>query len=314
MPTTPFGLLLNRTDALSRAQPLIDIVSPVLQETINYSTHALVRCERHMSSSGHDRDVHIAPLVLFRRSIELTDAIEVLLAQACVEPAFPLLRSSLEATLSLLYIFETDDLTDERMRALAWLYRDVHDRLRHYNTIRERKISDDLSQAISDAIVAAAEKEHRKLQAYLKKPHMQPVIAEHRAQKKQKNNPPRWYSLFDGPNNLRCLAARVAWLDYYDLLYRSWSRDAHSSGNVEKVLTLTQGRQTVEPLRAPGNMFQIAAFAQVFLTHAMLKMTRRYRPDEEEHRMTWYRTEVAPAMERIQNTSIDIDAQVSEQW
>ena len=109
MPTQPFRLLLDREEAVSRARPLTDLVSPVLQEVINYSTQALVRCESQMAPKGNDEDLHIAPIVLFRRSVELTDAIETLLTQSCVEPAFPLLRSSLEATLSLMYMFETGD-------------------------------------------------------------------------------------------------------------------------------------------------------------------------------------------------------------
>lgn len=311
MPTQPFRLLLDREEAVSRARPLTDLVSPVLQEVINYSTQALVRCESQMAPKGNDEDLHIAPIVLFRRSVELTDAIETLLTQSCVEPAFPLLRSSLEATLSLMYMFETGDEEKEKERSLAWLCGDVDDRLRYYDTIRKRKVSDEMSAVIPDAMIADAEKEYQKLQVFLKKPHMQKVLAEHRAQKRQ---PPRWYSLFKGPNDLRCLAERLGWLDYYVLLYKSWSRDAHSSGNVEKVFKLTQGRRTVEPLRVPGNMFQVAAFAEAFLMYAMLTMARRYRSGEEEQRKAWYKAEVFPAMERIQKTPIKIDAQVAERW
>ena len=309
MPTEPFRLLLDRAEAVSRARPLTDLVSPVLQEVINYSTLVLVRCESQMAPKGNDDRVHVAPLVLFRRSIELTDAIETLLSQSCVEPAFPLLRSSLEATLSLRYIFETGDEEKEKERSLAWLCGNVHNRLCYSDMIRKRKVSDEIPAVTPDAIVADAEKEYQKLQVFLKKPHMQRVLAEHRAQKRQ---PPRWYSLFKGPNDLRSLAERLGWTDYY-LLYKSWSRDVHSSGNVEKVFKLTQGRQTVEPLRVPGSMFQVAVFAEVFLGYAMLTMARRYRSGEEEQRKAWYKAEVFPAMERIQKTSIKIDAQ-AKRW
>ena len=283
----------------------------MLQEVINYSTRVLVRCESQMSPKGDDDDVHVAPIVLFRRSIELTDAIETLLAQSCVEPAFPLLRSSFEATLSLMYIFETGDTEKEQQRSLAWLCGDVADRLRYYDTIRNRRVSDEMSDVISDAMIADADREYQKLQVFRKKPHMQRVLAEQRAQKRQ---PPRWYSLFLGPNDLRSLAERLDWEDHYVLLYKSWSRDAHSSGNVEKVFKLTQGRRTVEPLRVPGNMFQVAAFAEAFLRDAMLTMVRRYRPGEERERQAWYKAEVFPAMERIRKTPIKIDAQVAERW
>ena len=311
MPTEPFQLLLDRAEAVSRARPLTELVSPVLQEVINYSTRVLVECESQMAPKGNDDDVHVAPIVLFRRSIELTDAIETLLAQSCVEPAFPLLRSSLEATLSLMYIFETGNEEKEQERSLAWLCGDVDDRLRYYDTIRKRRVSDEMSAVIPDAMIADAEKEYQKLHVFLKKPHMQRIVTERRAQKRQ---PPRWYSLFKGPNDLRSLAERLGWTDYYVLLYKSWSRDAHSSGNVEKVFKLTQGRRTVEPLRVPGSMFQVAAFAEAFLKYAMLTIARRYRPGEEEQRIAWYKAEVFPAMERIRKTPIKIDAQVAKGW
>ena len=257
------------------------MVSPVLQEIVNYSTAALARCERQMAPTGDDEDVHIAPVVLYRRSIELTDAIEVLLSRSCVEPAIPILRSSFETTLGLRYIFETGREKDEKRRSLAWLCGDVHDRMRDYHTIRQRKMSNELSDAVPDEIVVDAERRYQRLESFLQKPHMREVLAEYQAHGRGR---PKWYSLFDGPDNLRCLAEHLNWMDYYDLLYRSWSSDAHATGGVAKVFRMTKGRLTVEPIRSPENMLQVAAFTEAFHTYAMTTMTRRYRPDEEEQR------------------------------
>lgn len=311
MPTQPFRRLLDRSEAVPRANDLIQMVSPVLRETVNYSTAALARCERQMAPTGDTEDVHVAPLVLYRRSIELTDGIEVLLSQSCVEPAIPVLRSSFETTLGLRYIFKTGKEKDEKRRSLAWLCGDVHGRMRDDNTIRKRKMSDELSNAIPDELVADAERRYLKLESFLQKPHMQEVLAEYQAHGRRR---PHWYSLFDGPDNLRCLAEHLNWVEYYDLLYRRWSSDAHATGGVAKVFKMTKGRLTVEPIRSPQNMLQVAAFTQAFHMYAMTTMTKRYRRDEEEQRKTWYSTEIASAMERIHTTQVDTEAEPYEDW
>ena len=41
--------------------------------------------------------------------MEMTDGIEVLISQACVVPAIPLLRSSFEALISMEYILEKEE-------------------------------------------------------------------------------------------------------------------------------------------------------------------------------------------------------------
>ena len=287
------------------------MVSPVLQEIVNYSTAALRRCEGEMAPTPDNEDVHIAPFILFRHSIELTDAIQVLLSQSCVEPAIPVLRSSFETTLGLKYIFETGNDEDVKQRSLSWLCGDTHERMRYWNTIQQRNMSAELSDAISDEAVAEARRLHQQLGACLRRPHMQEVEAQYQAHSR---NWPNWYSLFGGPNDLRSLAEHLDWTDYYDLLYRQWSSDAHATGSVTKVFDMAEGRLVVDPIRYPKNMLQVAAFTEAFHMYAITAITRRYRPGEEEHRRTWYTTEIAPAMERIHKTPVKIDAKPHEGW
>ena len=99
MPTKELESVLHREISKAIASPIIAIASPLLQELVNYSTWAYMRCATSTSEEYVDR----APLTLFLHVIEMTDSIEVLITQSCPSPAFPLLRSSFEALLFLEY-------------------------------------------------------------------------------------------------------------------------------------------------------------------------------------------------------------------
>ena len=308
MPDDSFKPLLDRDMAIESASGLIGIARPALREIINYSTNAVPRCIKEVPSSKDDTDVYVAPFVLFRHSIEVTDAIEVGLSRSCVAPMTPLLRSSFETALSLKYIFETD----ERRRSLAWLCGDTHQRLRWRKVVQTRNVSPAFSAMIEDEFVRnVVEPEIQRLQAALDKPHMRKVVS---AYQNQTRSYPHWYSLFGGPINLRALAEHLGWRDYYDLCYRLWSSDVHATGGVNRTFKLTEGRQTIDPIRYPGKLLEVASYAGSFLLDALATMTNRFRPTEEASREAWYKSEVRPAMERIRKTPVKINAQVRSGW
>ena len=129
MPTEPLKTVLDRDLSRVAVKQSLPIVSPLLQELVNYSTHALIRCATS-ATGARKRDEDIAVLVLYRHIIEMTDGIEVLLSQGCSVPAIPLLRSSFEALLSLQYILESE--SEYGQRSLAWLVGYVHERVDTY--------------------------------------------------------------------------------------------------------------------------------------------------------------------------------------
>jgi hypothetical protein len=103
-PTEPAFKLLNRSQSIADAKPLIERASPLLREIVNYSTNVFMRC-MHAGNSG-SKD--LPAFTLYLHMIEMTDGIEVLMSQACCEPAVPLLRSSFEASMSLRYMLQED--------------------------------------------------------------------------------------------------------------------------------------------------------------------------------------------------------------
>lgn len=94
---------------------------------MNFATNAFVRC---LSYSEGGENVDLAPFSLHRHVMEMTDAVEVLLSNACPVPAIPILRSSFEAILSLEFIVEDEELYERR--SLTWLVSYVRKRLALY--------------------------------------------------------------------------------------------------------------------------------------------------------------------------------------
>jgi hypothetical protein len=124
VPTQPLQSALDRDAARVQRKNEIGLACPLLRELVNYSTNAITRCT--LETAGGPPDENVPPLVLYRHVIEATDGIEVLLSQACVTPAVPILRSSFEALLQIEYILEKPTLYSQR--SLSWMLYNVHDR------------------------------------------------------------------------------------------------------------------------------------------------------------------------------------------
>ena len=78
--------------------------SSVIEEYVNFGTH-LMDWDIKKMRGGDDV---LVPLLFLRNSIELADAISVLIKNSAIDPAKPVLRSLLENTLGLEYLFEKD--------------------------------------------------------------------------------------------------------------------------------------------------------------------------------------------------------------
>jgi hypothetical protein len=95
MSTEAYKPLLDRALLEVGHKPLIELITPVLREAINYSTQAWHRCE---SAGDHHTELHhVVSMMLFRHVIEMTDGAEALISKSCSVSVVPVLRSSFEA-------------------------------------------------------------------------------------------------------------------------------------------------------------------------------------------------------------------------
>lgn len=247
----PFKPLLDRDISVVAAKSQSDPSCTVLREVINYSTWAFQRCQTERNLNAQDVDLSI--LMQYLHIIEMSDGIEVLLSKSCVNPVTPLLRTCFEALLGIEYILAGD----YESRALSWMVVYTHNRLRMYenyssNSARGQTfraaISSDITEQdafLTPDIVAIADQQLVNLPGLFNRPQYQPIEAEYQriANPPGNRNPrnPNWYSLFQGPANLRKLAEYLDKQtrlhqpeDYsrtalYIQLYSNWSEVMHAN-------------------------------------------------------------------------------------
>ena len=310
MTTEPMRQILDRQAAEKNAQRFVAPVQPLLQEAINYSTGALVRC---MASAPRDGTPNVSAthFVLFRQIIDLADAIEGMLSHGCVTPTKPLLRSMFEAMLGLEY--QVESTATEVRRTLSWVHEDIRQRRRASMRIRDgehRFVPNLPSEALDETLQHIED-----MTSVLQEPHMQEVVEEYRTCKKQQRRSPRWYSLFDGPRSFRELAGRFQLEDMYETKYREWSALLHAQGGLHKVFRLAGDEQiTMRGLRHPDDLYFIVNLTVTFLVMSMMLLTNRYREGEAPEREVWYAAKIKPELDALGDKKIPVDNIIVDVW
>lgn len=299
MPTEALKTLLYRDLSKAAASEIIALASPLLQESVNYSTYALIRA--FTSSSRTDED--LAVFALYRQVIEMTDGIEVLISASCPDPAIPLLRSCFEAMLSVEYILESEE--DYTRRALAWLVGHITQRLKLYDRLDpETEAGKGFKESIeADKTLIGLELDFSRearaakanLEPILDRPHIKPIYDEFRRCRR-----PRWYKLFDGPSNRRDLAKRLNRRGQYDFLYREWSKFSHAESLTPFLATLSDGQPAIEGLRNPGNIKVITNLSLNCIVEVTRLVLWKFRPGEEESFSRWYQREIKEGQAKLQ--------------
>ena len=301
MPTQPLESILYRELSIANARDIIQVVSPLLQELVNYSTNMFARAA---TSAGNGPE-NTATLLLYLHIIEMTDGIEILVSQSCPVPAIPLLRSSFEALLGIEYILEEQ----YENRSLAWLVEFIHKRLSLYQsydptTPEGRKLQKTLSEdEIGSSVTLSYPTEfddfRSNYERLLNSPQFQPVQREfQKCKKENKGRMPNWYQLFGpaspqkSPINLEQLATHVNNGGMYEILYRMWSSIQHAHEPARFLTTTSRGTQAIRQLRNPNQIIEVTNFAEVFIVKATGLILQKFRAGEEKSFFDWYQREV----------------------
>jgi hypothetical protein len=303
--TRPLSRVLDRDRANASVADLVALASPLLQEVVNHATHAFIRCQPNATG---EMGVDLPVLILYRHIIELTDAIEVLLANSCVPPAIPLLRSSLESSLGLQFILSGSP--DEfRRRARSWLCVYTHKRMQLYDLVEPDRVvprKKRKGEVLVEPVTAREAKEN--LAKSLDDPDLAPIEQEYE-RVSQRRKDPAWYSLFDGPSTLRDLAKQLGREDHYTHLYKHWSTYSHGGDASAGFTASSSGGVAFNPLRSPENLISLADLAVHLQLDATNLLIQKYRPGENLR--TWYLEEVQPKQETLRSFRVEIE---TEEW
>jgi len=298
MPTEPLLSIIYRELAVANAKTTIDIASPLLEELVNFGSSTLVRCAT--SATGEDNE-DLAAQFLYRHILEMTDATQALVAQACAVPAIPLVRSTFEALIALDYIVA--DRGTYVQRSLAWLVDYLHRKLQVYELLDPTTPAGIEFQAairrdktigtVPLPPIANVDKAIANLTDLLADPQFATLDADFLALP----TPRSWYRLYGGPTNLRELAYAVDRSALYDFMYRYWSRIAHATDFGPFITPTAQGHGTIRPIRDPTELKNTASFAATLMLAATDDLIRHFRPTEDTK--TWYEREVGPMYRRV---------------
>ncbi len=300
MKNEPFKKILDRDLARVGVSDLVGITSPLLQEVVNHATHAFARCQ--LDATG-EVGVDFAAFILYRHIIEITDGIEVLLANSCVTPAIPLLRSSLESSLGLEYILSASP-GEYMRRARSWLCVYIHKRLDLYDLVepdrevprKHRKVG-----APRGGIKAGVAKAN--LAKTLVQPDMAPIEQEYQKLLARRKDP-AWYSLFSGPSNLRELAKRLEREKEYRNLYKYWSTFSHGGDASAGFSKSSKVGVAFKALRSPEMLLTFAHLATLFQLRATRLMIEKFRPGESLR--SWYLDEVKPRHDMLRALQVEV--------
>jgi len=225
----------------------------------------------------HREDLHRPALALYRRILEITDAIQILIENGCVDPVIPLSRSALEAVWSLEYLFQKDE--DYEHRSLIYRYHNLRQNLQEYDP-RER--SEDVNKFLeqySDEMGPEEEAELTGMRQRLE-------CAEYRdlhSKFKNKKIPNNWYDWVPdaenpGTQGIKGLMTKLKRSNWYPTIYKAYSRVAHGGGHSH-----------AECLRYPENMRDYTIRAAVLMKYAIGLMTIKFVPNKIDAYKAWDR-------------------------
>lgn len=283
MPTKHLDYVLDRDLSKAQAKQLIDIASPVLQEAINYATNAYERCR--LSDKGSKNEA-FPVIALYLHIIQMTDSIEVLVSNCCGSPTIPLLRSLFEAKLSIEYILDRRT----KKRAVAWLVRKQIDQIEFYERYlpyhergkeyREAYESDFVGRISELPSMPEAGKIIEKIKDEMNKPPYKEIYREFMTLKGNKKRAPEWYSIHNGPRNLKKLAQTMHYGLVYEHLYSSWSKVTHAADVSHLTLPMEDGTQILGPVRHALSLVNVSTTTLSFLLDTTRIVLREYRSGE----------------------------------
>lgn len=301
--------ILDRDIARAQTEEVRALGDPVLRKVIDYGAAAFERC----SQTAPDGDENLGLLMPFHHTLEMLDAVQVLLEQSCVVACRPPLRSAFEGAWSIEYVLEQDT----KRRGLAYVVGDLKERIRWYEqhdpeTSRGKHFAEEMGfddeSEFPRPDVDEVRKARAKLENVLRSETFSEIDDEYRDTAKQLNRSmPPWYSLFGGPRNIRELAKHVGDIDDYIIVYKAWSLTTHAVDLNRQVGAAADGSgASVSVIRSPLGMPNVYSFACSIGSSVIRDVLGHYRPGEAEGFATWFLEEVNPTSEALTKIREDI--------
>ncbi len=172
---------------------------------------------------------NIPPVVIFRHFIDVVDSIGILIKAGSGDTPKVFLRSALESLLYLEYIFQ-DNTWD---RCLAYMVKEIHREInvikkyvKMNSVLRDNGYTGELPFRERESEVLINEKNQ-----LLSTPLYRDIDLQFAEMKKNSkgHRDIKWYQLESNANSVEQLAAKLGYMDIYEVFYRKWSSGIHST-------------------------------------------------------------------------------------
>lgn len=292
--------ILDRDVSRAQIEPIRIIAEPLLQDVIDDAVGVFARC----SHTAPDGDANLGILPPFHHIIEMVDGVQVLLAESGVAASLPVLRSAFEALVGIKYVLKENS----ENRALCYVVADLKDRIRWYDSMDPRTdrgtqyrqdigLKDNPDYPIPP--LDEVERGRAQIEGLLEQPLFRPHSDEYERTRRARKGIPPWFSLYEGPRNLRELTRVTGDLDDYVILYSHWSKTAHAV-DLSSQLGEKEGIATIRVIRSPQNIEQQYLFATYFLLEAGRLILGYYRQGELVRYAKWYKERISTRLERLE--------------
>jgi len=252
--TKPIDTLLP-PDIQPEVKELLSVWSSKIDEVAAYGTIILDWVGLSGKLKG---DEEVPVLMSFRNSLELIDAISILVRNSSIDPAKLQLRAILETIFVIKYITVNDStqrsynyLTGHYMRKRK-LYQKLDSHSQHGKQFRTIIKRDKLASKMSLPAIKDLQARIDNIDKILAKPEYSNSISEYNRLKAAGNSNPNWYSYFGGPKNIIGLADHLDLPAMYEILYRQFSNNVHGQDIIDQKLSSGQpGETLIRQIRAP---------------------------------------------------------------
>jgi hypothetical protein len=259
----------ERLDDNQRARhtALYDHASNVVGLCLHYFFRALRDLLADAAVDGQDH--HRTPMLLMMNIGEEIDGVRILVHEGSAKTCGHHLRASLEAHLGLFYLWQNP--VDYQRRCLAYEVSDWHGRRKMFergdpdsNVGRalRHELRDDPLALTFDMLPVDVRQEIQRIDQRLQTPRLAPIEQEWlRVRAANGNRDPNWYSLWDGPRDLRKLALSLGKGAIYESQYRYWSLGAHAEDALHRYVGRRDGRAVITLVRSPRGLADVCRHA-----------------------------------------------------
>ena len=303
---------LASPEELAQIEDVCKRLAGAVRESIDMLRGVMNQIEQ--SPVGQRRDVAV-PLLLSFDFIEAIDGVALLAERGSAQNCNVLLRSAYELQLAIVYL--TADPAESSRRALAYEWFHHKDQLRwaervdpttDYGKQLHAEMAgaphtDVLNFGNNAEVNIGAEVERRK--RILAADEYADVRAEYDRMKAAKTKVNEWYSLWDGPQNIRELAKRTTGLPIYEALYRSWSGVAHGSRAIGRFCPGEGGKTMLQSVRSPTGLPKHCLLAVTLTNGVSLLLVDKLVPEFRLALKQRYIGRVRPARLYIESITID---------